>query len=163
MKYQVTIHPTPKTSSICAVFTNRDDATLFIDYCKKYDAENNVNWQYSLNELQEAVMDDNCNMDEPLTVASYRIVNTSTIIAFIRSMTEVGLFLEAKFAFDADHNIRSTYYIFDGTNLVGTHDKSPSVSQQAEKQKVFRPTPLPRKLRLGPGGYWEDPDDSENK
>lgn len=53
MIFQVIIHHTPKNSSVCAVFTKHDDAIMFVDHCKKYDSDNNVNWQYSVNELDE--------------------------------------------------------------------------------------------------------------
>lgn len=76
-------------------------------------------------------------------------------------MMEVRLFLEAKFAFDKQHNIQNTYYVFLDNNLISAHDKDPKLGQKSEKQKVFRPTPLPRKLRLGPGGYWVDPDEDD--
>jgi hypothetical protein len=38
------------------------------------------------------------------------------------------------------------------------------IADSKEKKKIFRPTPLPNKPRLGPGSYWVDEeDDKDNK
>ena len=180
MRYKITKQYTQYAESLCAEFFSLDDARAFVNKSQNINESINVRATYWIfdnekliseldNELTLTSQYANGNMLLPHEVEKpFNVMildnNLETTIAKFANLNDAKIFIEEKLYLDADNNVDITYFIFDGEKFIEKFNKNHGpFGEQKEKKKVFRPTPLPNKPRLGPGGYWVDEDEDKDK
>lgn len=95
--------------------------------------------------------------------------DTEKILARFINKNDAHVFVIAKCDYDTTITENDLFFIFHGNSLLEqlnkriiNKSKADEAGDQGNEKKIrFRPTPLPTKPRLGPGGYWVE--DEENK
>lgn len=187
MRYKVTRQYASGSETLFAEFNDVDDATMFIGKILATDEKGNVkqicrlfdnnailqNFNPNNIDIKNAraqYADGDCELPSSITDPFNVIVrvtsNSELTLAKFSNLKDAKNFVNAKLHADSNINVDMTYYIFDGDKFLEKCDKNTmdSTADSKEKKKIFRPTPLPNKPRLGPGSYWVDEeDDKDNK
>ena len=182
MRYKVIRQFQTQSELFCGAFDELNDAEKFIVICVNNDKATAIHTVYWLfDTVQEMVLH---TSDNPKKLISRYVENIELLpetitnpfnvvtldnqielkIAEFTNILDARKFIEAKLNQSDSSNDSSVYCIFDGDKFCEKFDKTSAQSgDKKESKKIFRPTPLPTKPRLGPANYWVDEDEDKNK
>lgn len=187
MRYKITRQFSHSKEILIALFDNPSDISIYIEAISTssntklifaiyriYDGNkfineinaNNIDYNVTLAQFHEMKSPIPIDIANPFKVTSQSIGTTTEIIsAKFTYLDEARIFIEKKIICDGENKKNIIYKILDNETFMGEFNQLNSQPKQKKSKKitnVFRPTPFPMKLRLGPGNYWTDEEEDDD-